>query len=235
MTRKQQIIALGGGGFSMEEDLKLDRYVLGQSGQPRPKVCFIGTASGDSERYLVSYYAAMAQLECQATHLALFDRTANLTEKVLQQDVIFVGGGNTKSMLGVWREWGLDQILRQAYEHGVLLSGVSAGAICWFEQGLTDSYAHALVALDGLGILPGSCTPHYDGEAERRPTLHRLLQRGEMMSGLAAEDGVGLHYIDGQLAHVVSSRPTARAFQVRVEAGQVLEVELTPDYLGDSA
>src|SRR6476659_5432976 len=139
--KPRQIIAMGGGGFSMEpENLTLDRYVLAQAGLAEPRVSFLPTASGDVDSYAASFYTAFARLPCQPSHLMFFRRTPDLREHVLSQDVIYVGGGNTKSMLGVWREWGLPEILREAWEAGVVLAGVSAGCICWFEQGLTDSF-----------------------------------------------------------------------------------------------
>src|SRR5436305_1995471 len=137
----EQIIALGGGGLSLApEDLALASYVLEQSGQELPKVCFIPTASGDSDRDLRHFYESFCTLACQPRHLSLFAPPCeDLESFVLGQDVIYVGGGNTRNLLALWREWGLDQILRTAYQRGVVLAGVSAGSICWFEQGVTDS------------------------------------------------------------------------------------------------
>jgi peptidase E len=132
-------------------------------------------------------------------------------------------------MLGVWREWGLPEILREACEAGVILAGISAGAICWFEQGLTDAHAGDLRPLQCLGFLPGSCVPHYDGEAARRPTYHRLLKTGEMRPGLAIEDGAAVHFVDGGVHRVVASRPGATAYQVRVRNGAVEEEALPVD------
>jgi peptidase E len=144
----------------------------------------------------------------------------------LEQDVIFVGGGNTKSMLAVWAEWGLASILREAWESGNVLSGVSAGAICWFDQGLTDSYSDRLVVLDCLGFIPGSCSPHYDGEPGRRPSFHRFLEEGSIAAGIALDDGAAAHYVDAQLAEVVVSRTGARGYQVRSTPQGIEEIEL---------
>lgn len=226
MTKpKRQIIALGGGGFSMEPDnLTLDRYILEQANRERPEVCLLATAIGDSDRARASFYAAHAQLECRASHLSFFDRTPDdLRTFVLSKDVIYVGGGNTKSMLAVWKEWELPTILREAWAAGVVLAGVSAGAICWFEQGITDSVAGKLGPLDCLGFLPGSCCPHYDGEAERRPSYHRMLLEGKVQSGYALDDGAALHFVDEEPHMVVTSRPNAKAYRVSVEAGEVQE------------
>jgi peptidase E len=147
-------------------------------------------------------------------------------------DVIYVGGGNTKSMLALWREWGLDVILREAWQAGVILAGLSAGSICWFEAGVTDSIPGDLTVLPCLGFLPGSNCPHYDGEAARRPAYQRFVAEGEIADGYAADDGVGLHYIGTGLERVISSRPEAKAYRVERHDGRVHETPITPEYLG---
>jgi peptidase E len=148
---------------------------------------------------------------------------------LLEQDVIYVGGGNTKSMLAVWREWGMPALLRHAWQDGTVLAGVSAGAICWFETGLTDSSGTGLYPLPGLGFLADACCPHYDGEAERRPALQRLIEAGTITTALALDDGAAAHFINGKLANIVSSRPQARAYRVEVMEGQLRETILNPD------
>ena len=222
--RPRQIIALGGGGFSMEpENLTLDEYVLAQAQSPSPSVLFLPTASGDADAYVLRFYTAFSGLPCRPSHLSLFRRTPDLRACLLSQDVIYVGGGNTKSMLGVWREWGLPEILREAWSAGVVLAGISAGAICWFEQGLTDSFDGDLRPLQCLGFLRGSCCPHYDGEAARRPTYHQLVRRGDLLPGFAIDDGVALHFIGDDLHHVATSRPRVNAYRVRMSNGAVQE------------
>jgi len=230
----RQIIAMGGGGFSMEpENPLLDQYILRQSHSDRPKVCFVATASGDSEGYTERFYHAFRQHTCEPSHLSLFQPpTTDLESFILEKDVIYVGGGNTKNLLALWREWGLDQILMTAWRAGIVLAGVSAGSICWFEEGITDSFGIALDRLSCLGFLPGSNCPHYDGETERRPTFHRLLSERKIGPGLAADDGVALHYVDTELSAVVSSRLNARAYQLQLEDNQVTEREIHPVYLG---
>lgn len=184
----RQIIAMGGGGFSMEPDnLSLDQHILDQVNPPRPSVCFVPTASGDAEGYVLNFYKAFNRLDSQPSYLSLFQLpTADLESFVLEKDVIFVGGGNTRNMLSLWREWGLDLILRKAYDAGVVWAGISAGANCWFEPCTTDSIPGDLIILNFLGFLEGSFRPHYDGEAERRPTLHRLLKERQILPGYAA-------------------------------------------------
>ena len=166
----KQIIAIGGGGFGRNPGIGIiEQYILDQSDKDTPNICFIPTATGDNEAYKVSYYATMTKLNCNPTHLDFFKRTPNLDKLIQKQDVIFVGGGNTKSMLAVWRDWNLDNILKKAYESGTIMSGVSAGAICWFEKGITDSWKDHQSIIPCLGFVKGVCCPHYDEEPERIP------------------------------------------------------------------
>jgi peptidase E len=231
--RKRQIIALGGGGFLMEPaNPALDLYVLRQGRTARPAVTFLGTASGDADSYLVRFYKAFTRHDCRPSHLPLFQRTPQLRDHLLRQDIIYVGGGNTKSMLAVWRDWGLPMLLKEAWEEGIILAGVSAGAICWFQHGLTDSWADKLVVLECLGFLEGSCCPHYNGEPERRPAYHALLSKGDMLPGVAIDDGAAIHLVEGAIHRVVASRPHARAYRVGVRAGSVHEEPLETEYLG---
>jgi peptidase E len=223
----RQIIAMGGGGFSMEpENPALDEYVLAAARAETPAVGFLATASGDAETYIAHFYASFANLPCRPSHLSFFTRTPDLRTYLLAQDVIYVGGGNTKSMLGVWREWGLPERLREAWEAGVVLAGVSAGAVCWFEQGLSDSYEGDLRVIPGLGFLAGSCCPHYSGDPERRPQYHRRLSAGEIAPGLAIDDSAAVHFLGEEIHRVVASRPGVTAYRVAVENGAVREEEL---------
>jgi peptidase E len=224
------ILAMGGGGFSSEPDNPaLDRFAIELARRPNPSVCFLATATGDAESYVNRFYDTFRQLACRPTHVPLFARTPDLTTVLLEQDVIYVGGGNTKSMLAVWREWEIPALLRRAWESGTVLAGVSAGAICWFETGLTDSWGAGLYPLPCLGFLPGTCCPHYDGEPERRPALRRLVEAGTIGKALALDDGAAAHFINGTLANVVSSRPQARAYRVESVNGQAVETVLNPD------
>lgn len=224
------LIALGGGGFAMEPDNPaLDRYVLtvAQSRRAYPRVCFVPTATDNLDSALLAFYRAFAQFDCVPTHLSLFNLpTADLRGFVLAQDLLYVGGGNTRSLLALWREWGLDAIFREAWAAGVVLAGMSAGANCWFEQCTTDSVPGDLRVLHCLGLLPGSFTPHYDGEAQRRPSLHRYLSAGLIRPGYAADDGAALHFVDGQLARAVRSRPAAQAYRVSLRGAEVVEEPL---------
>ena len=211
------------------ENLTLDRYVLAQARVTEPAIAFVPTASGDADSYIVRFYTAFSGLPCRPSHLALFRRTPDLRAYVLAQDVIYVGGGNTKSMLAVWREWGLPELLREAWTAGIVLAGISAGAICWFEQGVTDSFAGELRALQCLGFLCGSCCPHYDGEAQRRPAYHQLLLHGEITPGFAIDDGAAIHFVNDEVHRVVVSRRGARAYRVEMINSAVHEETLPID------
>lgn len=229
---------MGGGGFSMEPDnLLLDRFVLSAAAVPQPKVCFVGTASGDAQSYIDKFFEAFCTLPCKPTYLSLFKPpTTDLRSFVLEQDVVYVGGGNTRNLLALWREWGLDAILREAWQSGIVMAGISAGSICWFEQGLSDSVIPGdLAPLDCLGFLSGSNCPHFDGEAERRPVYHRLIKEGTLAAGYAADDGAALHFVDGGLKGVVSSREAARAYLVRRVGTEAEEVPLDTVWLGSTA
>lgn len=217
---------MGGGGFLMESDnQRLDRYILSASGALRPKICFVPTASGDARSFLDQFYAAFQELDCRPSHLSLFKpEVADIRLFVLQQDVIYVGGGNTRNMLALWREWGLDTILREAWEAGVVLAGLSAGSICWFEQGLSDSVrANELHRLACLGFLPGSHCPHYDGEAERRPRYQALIASGEMAAGYGVDDCAAVHFVGSDAVGAVCSRAGATAYRVSYKDGRVVE------------
>lgn len=236
--RDRHIVAMGGGGFSMEPDNPLlDDFVLGLAGRrgraARPRVCFLPTASGDAPTYVRDFYDALTP-KAEASWLPLFQRDRrDLRAFLLAQDAIYVGGGNTQNMLAIWRLHGVDAILREAWQGGVVLAGLSAGSLCWFDCGVTDSFGPDLAPLhDGLGFLPGSHCPHYDGEALRRPSYHGLVADG-LAGGYAADDGAALHFVGADLAGVVTSRPAAGAYRVEAADGQVVETRLPSRYLGD--
>jgi dipeptidase E len=215
----------------MEENPYLDDFILSRAKGRESRVCFVATASGDSDRMLVNFYTALGP-RCRATHLPLFRREhTDLTAYLLGHDVIYVGGGNSSNMLAVWRVHGVDTALARAYAAGILLCGMSAGAICWFETGVTDSFGPLAPLENGLGLLPGSFCPHYSGDRRRRPTYQRLVREG-MPPGYAADDGAALVFIDGQLAEVVTSRPKAAAYRVERRDGDLHEERHRGRYLG---
>jgi dipeptidase E len=230
------IVALGGGGFSTEPDNPLlDRHVLSLSrGADQPRVCFVPTASGDNADYRARFHEAFGRLGAVTSELLLFDREVeDLRAFVLAQDVLYVGGGNTAALLAVWRVHGLDRVLPEALEDGVVLAGISAGMNCWFEASVTDSFGvDRLDPLhDGLGLVGGSACPHYDDEPLRRPTYRKLVAGG-FPPGHAADDGVALVFEDGRLAEVVSSRPDAHGYRVALRDGVVAEDPLPARFVG---
>ena len=190
----KNIVAIGGGGFGRSlGKLKIERYITSLVKKDRPKICFIPTASGDNDLYKLNFYRAFSELNCITSHLDFFSRTENLKKKILSQDIIFVGGGNTKSMLAVWKEWHLDEILKIGYEKGIVMCGVSAGAICWFEKGITDSFSDKLEIIDCLGLVKGIACPHYDEEKEREPYVIDIIKNQKINSCICIEGNCALH------------------------------------------
>jgi peptidase E len=234
VSTERHIVAMGGGGFSFGRDWEsLDDFVMGLTGVAKPKIAFLPTASGDSDEYVVRYYNAFIPKACSPSHLALFTRTVvDLREYILDQDLVYVGGGNTANMLAVWRLHGLDVILREAWAAGVVMCGMSAGSLCWFEGGTTDSFGLDLSALrDGLGFIAGSFSPHYDGEAKRRPAYHRFIADGELANGMAADNGVGVHFVGTEFVEAVSVREGLHAYRVELVNGEVMETPIEPRVL----
>jgi dipeptidase E len=234
----KQIIGLGGGGFTMEPNNPLlDLYILAAANKERPKICFLPTASADNEHLIGFFHQVFDSYPCEPTYLTVFNpNVPDMEELLLSSDIIYVGGGNTKSMLGLWRTWGIDKILKKAYDKGIILAGVSAGFVCWFEECITDSIPGKFTTMSCLGLLPGSGCPHYDGQPGRPEAYHALLAGGEVSNGYAVDDGVGLHFIDGKLHKVISSRNNANAYHVyREMSGKTEQERLKPEYLGSEA
>lgn len=223
-------MALGGGGFSQEGPASpIDDYILSLAADQRPRVCFLATASGDSDSYIANFYRAFSLRNCRPADLALFRRTVvDLKSFLLEQHIIYVGGGNTANMLAVWRVHNVDRILREAWDAGVVLAGISAGAICWFEASVTDSFGLELSGMrDGLGFLPGSACPHYNSEERRRPVYRQLVGSG-FPGGYAADDGVALHFVGRELRDVVTSVAGRLAYEVKLEGMAVRERPIPP-------
>lgn len=233
----RQIVAFGGGGFSMESgNPLLDQYVLDLTAVTRPRVCFLPSASGDADHYVVRFYRAFPADRCEASHISLFRREqgpADLRDHLLAQDLIYVGGGSVVSMLGVWRAHGIDRILSEAWERGVVLCGLSAGSLCWFAEAVTGFHGKPQ-RVEGMGLLPFSNCVHYEPGSSRRRTYHELLRAG-MRPGYAAEDGAALHFSGTELSRVVASRPAARGYRLDLVGGRVVEMRIATAYLGDPA
>jgi peptidase E len=235
MQKLQQIVAMGGGGFGDESySPLLEDYILRLAKHRRPKICFIATASGDAQHNIDNFYKAFSKNRALASHLPLFSSQngPEPAEHLLEQDVIYVGGGNTANMMLIWRLHGVDRILRRAWNRGIILCGTSAGMNCWFEGCVTDSFGKLAALNDGLGILPGSACPHYDGQADRRPTYLRLIASKKLPAGFAADDGAGMHFVGRKLHAAISSRPHARAFRVRRAGKTAVEESIDVKYLG---
>ena len=229
---KKQIIAMGGGGFSMEpENPLLDAYVVSACEKQQPTIGLLPTASGDSDWLISRFYRAFNKLPCRPKHLPLFRQPADLEAEIAECDAIYVTGGNTRNMLAIWNVCGMNTLLRDAWERGVVLAGLSAGAICWFEQGHTDSTGK-LSSMDCLGFLSGSCSPHYDGEVEREASYHEHMASGLIGNGIALDDGAAAHFVGTERKEIVTSRPAARAFEVSFTKGKINERSLPTRFLG---
>jgi peptidase E len=217
-VREPTILAMGGAPLA-----PLCGHLLEVTAKPDPRVCCLMQATGETADSLVRFYELFPSDRCRPSHVRLYGiPTLAWREHLLAQDAIFVGGGNTANMLAIWRVHGLETVLREAWEQGIVLGGVSAGAICWFEAGVTDSFRVELDGLDCLGFLPGSACPHYDGEAERRPAYHRLVRAG-FPAGYAVDDGVALRFTGTDLAEAVSARDGAAAYRVEPAGADVRE------------
>jgi len=220
----KQIIAIGGGGFGRNPQQHLiEQYILDQATSDRPNILFIPTATGELDSYIVNFYKVFSKLQCNPNHLSFFKRTPDLQKLISEQDVIFVGGGNTKSMLAVWREWHLDEHLRDAYNKGVVMSGVSAGAICWFHQGITDSWESELKVMPCLEFVDGVCCPHYDEEPERRPATKKLLTNNVHQEIIGIEGGCALHIQDGNTFKAVRFSENKNSYRVTAKDNKIVE------------
>ena len=223
----KQIIAIGGGGFGREiKELKIEKYITEQSDKKNPSICFIPTATGDDAQYIDNFYTTFDSLGCKTSHIDFFKRTINLEKHIDDQDIIFVGGGNTKSMLAVWREWRLDKILHKAYMKETIMCGVSAGAICWFEKGITDSWSKDLKVMECLGFVEGNCCPHYDEEPERKPFVKRLLDEKKLINVISIEGGSALHMKNGKIFKSLSFYKNKESYIVEKKGNKLIEKKI---------
>ena len=214
----------------------LDDHLLTLTGVENPRVCFLPTASGDADHYVVRFYRAFGSDRCRPSHGSLFRRDRGLGDlgaHLLAQDLIYVGGGSVLSLLGAWRAHGLDAVLAECWRRGVVLAGLSAGSLCWFAEAITAFHGPAQ-RVEGLGLLPYANCVHYEDEPERREAFHASLCAGGR-DGYAASDGAALHFVGHDLERVVTSRPFARAFRVGCVDGIVSETELETTFLGSVA
>ncbi len=222
-------ILIAGGGFNKA----FIRYMAVLSGKKRPRICYLPTASADNEAGIVYFYSQCAELDVephvQRSFIESLSQTRGWDEVLLSMDGIVVSGGNTLNQQAIWKAQGIDVVLKQAWDKGVVLGGASAGSLCWFEEGTTDSRPKALSIVKCLGFLPGSHSPHYDREAGRRPLYHQLIGSGAMKPGYACDNDAGIYFEDTTVKRVVSTRPEAKVYYVSVVNGAVVEKTLEPE------
>ena len=224
MKEKGHIIAIGGGGFGRNPNhRKIEKYILKLTGKEKPNIVFIPTASAENQAYIIQFYKCFTKMSCEPSHVTFFQRTPKLDSIINKADVIYVGGGNTKSMLAVWQEWKLDKLLLKAYNNGKILCGVSAGAICWFEQGITDSWASNINVMDCLGFLPEMACPHYQEEKDRRPDVHKMLKQGKCGPGWAIDGGAAVHFKNGKYYKSIQFYSNSYVHYVSIKNGVVNE------------
>ncbi|WP_092105160.1 Type 1 glutamine amidotransferase-like domain-containing protein [Pontibacter chinhatensis] len=232
-AQKQEIrkIFLTGGGY----DLKTINYLISLTGKENPKICFLPTPMGDSDAYINKWFEIAKELPLQPFVQKVFISSAEqktpFEETLLQMDAILVTGGNTLNAVALWKAHGIDVILRKAWEKGVVLSGPSAGAICWFEEGLSDSRPVNYTAVKGLGFLKGSNCPHYHTEAERRPLYLKMIEEGKLLPGYACDETAGLYFEGTQLKRVVAQNKADKAYKITKSRGKVVETALEPELI----
>ncbi len=220
----KQIIAIGGGGFGRNiSTCLIEKYILSVSNNKTPNICFLPTATGDNDSYTVRFYSLFNRLNCNPSHINFFKRTIDIYDHTMNQDIVFVGGGNTKSMLAVWTDWGMDNILKQAYNKGVIMSGVSAGAICWFTSGITDSWDNKLSILPCLNFISGTCCPHYDEEAARIPYVDKVLRQGKISDCISIEGGAAIHFINGKPYRNISFDKNKNTYNVYYKNNDIIQ------------
>ena len=237
MSAVRRIFAMGGGGFTMEPgNPALDDYVLDLAVSAEPRICLLPTAGGDSEAQIARFYTAFSGRRCRPSHLSLFrlgDLRTTIRHHLLAQDIIYAGGGSLLNLLAIWGAHEVDAIMREAWRSGVVLCGISAGAMCWFEAGVTRSSGRPATA-SGLGLLPGSASVHFDGEPERRPVYLDAVHHGAIPPGWGIDDGAGLLFEGRRLVEVVSSRPAANAVWVEPGEAKAAVTTLPTRFLGAS-
>jgi peptidase E len=234
MSKEKQIIAIGGEGGDKDDSTLLDLYVLAQSSIKDPKICLIPTACGDNLNFIKYFHQRFKQYPCRVDYLSLFNpHTADLESFIMEQDIIYVSGGNTKSMLAVWREWGLDKILQKAYDNGIIMSGVSAGGVCWGGAFVTDSIPGEYRKLEGIGLTNYSFAPHYNSQKDRPAAYKQSIQEKLIPEGYASFECAGVHFKNGNLFRAFSSNPGAKSKKVSLNKEEkIVESDVRNIYLG---
>ncbi len=224
-------ILIAGGGFRTE----FISYMAELTGRTRPRICYLPTASADRESGIIRFYEYCAPLDVephvQESFISSYSQDRSWEEVFLSMDGIVVSGGNTLNQQAIWRAQGIDEVLREAWDRGIVLGGASAGSLCWFEEGTTDSRPREVTKIECLGFLRGSHSPHYDGEAVRRPTYHRMIGSGQLKPGYACDNDAGIYFADNEVARVVKTRAEAKVYYVGLEGGEVVERELPAEMI----
>tara|TARA_B100000965_G_scaffold400316_1_gene421999 strand:- start:92 stop:784 length:693 start_codon:yes stop_codon:yes gene_type:complete len=208
---EKKIIAIGGGGFTHQADESLDQFVVDQSKKTNNKIGFLATASNDDKKKISLFYKRFENTESELSHFNLTSDVNGFSEWILNKDIVYIGGGNTKFMLEIWKNNMLENIFKKAYESGIILSGVSAGAVCWFEWILSDSVSPGFKPLKGINLISGSCTPH-SSNIERINQFQQDIKNGKLPHGIAIDDGVAVVFIDGKPTEVYSARNNHEAY-----------------------
>jgi dipeptidase E len=229
---KKQTVTIGGGSFGFTSKVTaIDEYILKLANKKYPKIAFIGTASGDAPNYIQIFYRAFVQKDCLCSHYDIFNSNhVDIESFLLEQDIIYVGGGNTFNMITLWKARGVDQILKKTWDKGIILCGISAGSICWFESGNTDSFG-GLDKVEGLGFLPYSNSPHYNSESGRRDNFQSLIKNGEIVDGYGVDDHVALHFVDTQLYSTICESDNAFAYRTYLHNNNLIEDKIQPTKL----
>ena len=226
----KQVIAIGGGGFTDEKNnLKIEKYLLAQVKKEKPKICLLPQASGESQAYILKFFETFVKLGAEPSWISLFGLVnPSWKQHLLNQDIIYVGGGNFRSLLALWKAWEMDKMLIEAYNKGIILSGISSGAGCWFEQGVTYS-VWPVGILDGLGLIDGSCCPHFDTEIKMQDFYKSKIQTMEIKPGFALEDETGLHFVDGKLTNAIKSIESKKAIKIDARGETIIESVILDD------
>lgn len=210
----------------------LDKYILDLVPKERPKICFMGTASHDGKEYRDMFHNFFKNQQCEPSHLSLTHPPKDIEEFIMDKDIIHVGGGNTTLIIDTWKKFGVDKIMKKAWEDGIILTGMSAGAICWFDDGITNPSPGVLTRLPCLGLLNGSFCPHYDDRAELKSAFHKLILEGIIEEGYGVEDGAAVHFVGNEPIRVVTSRPGVTAYKVRKVRNKITDTPMKSIYLG---
>jgi dipeptidase E len=229
---KKQIVAIGGGGFSVtSKTTNIDKYILKLVKSKYPKIAFLAAASGDSTSYIRRFYDSFGQEDCLCSHYDIFKSNhVDIESYLLEQDIIYVGGGNTFNMITLWKARGLDNILKKAWDKGIILCGVSAGSICWFDSGNTDSFGK-LEKIKGLGFLPYSNSPHYNSEADRRANFQDLITNKNIIGGYGVDEDVALHFVNNDLHKVIGQSDDCYAYKTYMNENKLIEEKIQPTKL----